>query len=836
MSTATPGQTPGTRLGLRTLPVSVTPVPGEALESWLAALAQCLDVEWGTFLGLLFPAARASGKHWLRRLDITAHLTTAELQGISAATGADPATIEAMTWCRFDGLVGTVDVARRRMKMTWPLGRSRFCPACLADSHGRWQLEWRLPWVFACQKHSRLLADSCPACGRTQPTSRGWLKGDLVPAPESCHAAQSDGTRCQRLLSAASTISLPKGHPFLQAQAALSEVLSNTTVTAGLYKTMPASTTQFLADLRLLAMRFAEETALYEHEILALPHPDGDLIGAWDSVEVRRWRAAPATCRTVPALMAAAGISAAVTLLQRDTVDEAAADLQPLLAARRQAGKTVTNAVLSTGNRSPVIAATTVRALRNSISLLDQLRYRAWEPCPRCPHKVPASALRNVPASLWSDWWIRLLPPDGRSGRRNGSRTALAVLLLAVGNRASEPEIARSLGLQPSAGNYAENESGAVRMRLHNDGWWPNVATALTRLADYLLDHPSPIDYARRRRLDYRNILPDNDWQEIFATTDFGRLDCAHTGQRVRNWMFDRVSMLPANRSPFAAPTSAPRGRLEPIELLAPPIGDRLDALATRFLRQHRIFDEPVVWSPPLTLVADLDLPGPDVEALNIEQLHHVIRAQPQSTHAIAQAMGVRPLVVRRLLERAPLQQPLCRGQQRPKKPTRLDRARTQLSRAELARLHEQENWSMHAIGKQFGIDSDVVKQLALEQHISIHLHSRRPKPVEPEWLYHEYIVKQRTVRDIAREVGCNPRTLLAKASQAGIRKHRQTPPISEAWIYTEHVINKRSLADMAREAGVDREVLSRRWRKLGIPVRQNRSSPSSANGSRRST
>jgi hypothetical protein len=402
-------------------------------------------------------------------------------------------------------------------------------------------------------------------------------------------------------------------------------------------------------------------------------------------------------------------------------------------------------------------------------------------------------------------------------------------MLLAVGNRASEHEIARSLALKLSAGNYAENESSAVRMRLHNEGWWPNVATALTRLADYLLDHPSPIDYTRRRRLDYRNMLPDKDWQEIFATTDFGRLDCAHTGQRVRNWMFDRVSMLPANRSPFAAPMSKPGVRLEPIELLAPPISDRLDALASRFLRQHRIFGEPVAWTPPLTLVADLDLPGPDVEALDIAQLHRGILQSPTSTHAVAKAMGVRPLVVRRLLERSPLPQPLCRGQKRPKKPTRLDRARTRLPRAELARLHEREKWSIRAIGKHFDIDSDVVKQLAIELGISIHLNSVQPKPVDAEWLHHEYIVKQRTIKDIALEVGITPRTLLAKASLSGIRKYRPTPPISEAWIYQEHVVNKRRLTDMAREAGIDPHALFRRARTLGIPALQNRSSPATS-------
>ncbi|WP_374227332.1 TniQ family protein [Streptomyces sp. AC512_CC834] len=44
---------------------------------------------------------------------------------------------------------------------------SRFCPACLEETGGRWQVTWRLGWSFACIRHHVLLADRCPACLRT---------------------------------------------------------------------------------------------------------------------------------------------------------------------------------------------------------------------------------------------------------------------------------------------------------------------------------------------------------------------------------------------------------------------------------------------------------------------------------------------------------------------------------------------------------------------------------------------------------------------------------------------------------------------------------------------
>ncbi|MDH6628484.1 hypothetical protein M2271_006317 [Streptomyces sp. LBL] len=48
----------------------------------------------------------------------------------------------------------------------------RYCPRCLTGDGseiqqlhgGSWQRSWRLPPVFACTKHRRLLRISCPAC------------------------------------------------------------------------------------------------------------------------------------------------------------------------------------------------------------------------------------------------------------------------------------------------------------------------------------------------------------------------------------------------------------------------------------------------------------------------------------------------------------------------------------------------------------------------------------------------------------------------------------------------------------------------------------------------
>ena len=50
--------------------------------------------------------------------------------------------------------------------VTAPLRGCRYCPRCLTDHNGQWQLRWRLPWVFACTDHRLLMPDQCPGCGR----------------------------------------------------------------------------------------------------------------------------------------------------------------------------------------------------------------------------------------------------------------------------------------------------------------------------------------------------------------------------------------------------------------------------------------------------------------------------------------------------------------------------------------------------------------------------------------------------------------------------------------------------------------------------------------------
>src|SRR5439155_17025579 len=147
------------------LPIVLDPLPGEGLDSWLEAYARRLRACSGDLLDHVGLAGAT-----LTRMVTT--LTTAERDILGAGTGIAPHVLTSMTLQPFHGIAVTVDPARR-VVVHPPAWRrqagSRFCPACLHDSNGRWQLRWRLPWAFGCPTHARLLVDLCPAAGSGQP-------------------------------------------------------------------------------------------------------------------------------------------------------------------------------------------------------------------------------------------------------------------------------------------------------------------------------------------------------------------------------------------------------------------------------------------------------------------------------------------------------------------------------------------------------------------------------------------------------------------------------------------------------------------------------------------
>ncbi len=173
----------------RSLPFRVDPVPGEAIDSWLEAIAFRADSAWGDLLDAVdIPAPAGLGyPPW------TIALSEAEVASLCAATGSD-VEFSMMTLTRFDGTAVRIDSQSRslRREVAWTRRTgSRFCPHCLRSNGGRWKLEWRLGWAFACTDHRCLLSDECPRCHRIP--RRRPLPGHCTPIPGRCASPAQEG-------------------------------------------------------------------------------------------------------------------------------------------------------------------------------------------------------------------------------------------------------------------------------------------------------------------------------------------------------------------------------------------------------------------------------------------------------------------------------------------------------------------------------------------------------------------------------------------------------------------------------------------------------------------
>lgn len=78
---------------------------------------------------------------------------------------------------------------------------------------------------------------------------------------------------------------------------------------------------------------------------------------------------------------------------------------------------------------------------------------------------------------------------------------------------------------------------------------WMAITTALVRLADYLHSHCAPIDYERRRQLEYDDLLPECDWRRICRAT--GAFPGSGTkSDAARCYLFETISGMPARKAP----------------------------------------------------------------------------------------------------------------------------------------------------------------------------------------------------------------------------------------------------------------------------------------------
>ena len=754
---------------VRTLPIRVAPLPGEAIDSWLEAIAHRTGTAFVELDAALRPddtvAERVRGSLW------PVHLPPRDMDIIAAAADLPAAVVEAMTLARYDGVALSLD-GRKGRSGGWHWGRghrSRYCPDCLADSGGRWQLHWRLGCVFACTEHRCLLADTCPHCGNFPRRHRP--RGALVPSPGRCAhpsagtAAPSRLIRCGADLASAPVTRLRADHPALRAQQRVLDVLAAGHATFGVYADHPHPARAVLADLhaiasRILAYGTAEEIA---------DRVPADLAHALTGIRSSSASSAPASTRRSElssaggATATAVAVTAAAAILDRSDIADAGESLRWLVHGGRRLGRQVDAGVMGDWGSatSTRLAAIQLAALRPLfVRAVDQLRYRSAAAVPSHPSASTTAvgdAVRRIPTLLWPQWSLRCTVPPCSPAQ---VRPALSTALLLVGTTLTVGEAADRLGSAVRAGGVTRTLA-----RLRNAPRWDDTLTALTRLADHLAAEPPPIDYDRRRRLDYRALLPEGLWHKICRRTGTP----PGAGQKAdfaRCLLFERLSGLPASRSPFLADDYDVRAKLSGFpRTLTPALAALLDEAAHQFLDDQGLGKEPVAWHPPLHLLDGLDLPGPDPGAVDLAALHDLTRHEHTSLSEIARQLGTTLDVIRYLLENHPA----------PASPTAAERfgrraahtaAEEALSRTQFVDLYCVQRRTLAEIAAMIGVSRKSAGRLARHHGITPTVGG---PPVDPAWFHDQYVTQRRTLRELGHEVGRSVPRMSRIAKQYGI-------------------------------------------------------------------
>lgn len=253
---------------VRTFPLRVALIEGEALDSWLEFVAYRHHTPPAVLLRYCGIDPQVFLHSWLVRPQL------AQFERLAALAEEPLEDLAAATLLRYAGV--EFDRAARGQRprpSAWGWRAfSRLCPQCLSDSGGRWQIAWRLNWTFACLRHRRILAESCACCcGRQR---WGTLRAREVPTPGRCARAYRDRTRraivaCSADLTRAGGLRLADTDPALGAQRLINDLLDGEPVDLPLYRGSDATARLILHDIKTIARWAISAVASEEFECLA---------------------------------------------------------------------------------------------------------------------------------------------------------------------------------------------------------------------------------------------------------------------------------------------------------------------------------------------------------------------------------------------------------------------------------------------------------------------------------------------------------------------------------------------------------------------------------------
>lgn len=506
------------------------PLPDEPLDSWVEFMAHSYGATVGEMaraLGLIdtdgVPAATPqSARAWSTALE------PQQLTNLELTTGRPADEYRAMTRTAF---------AANAIRFT-PQGRisascpstgvaARYCPDCLADSGGRWRMSWQFPFGFACLRHKRLLVDLCPGCG--QPPRLIGHPITVVPKPGHCHNRPSAGLpsmreRCGADLTAAEEL-VAADDATRETQRMMLRVVAAGASDFGIYADARPSTIHILSDMLLLS-RAGRQALVDGHRF--------------------EWMPASATMGEAITSHTGTGKVALRPSIAREVALGNTIAFEALRSVERVAdvlrGRVSAHAALD--HHSPPLRDHVSRALgrtRRPTATLQAMEVVAASPEARAA---------KVPAVLWPEWTARLAPRRLDAEIAGG---ALAAAVVFTGTRLTHGSAIKLLDPEMQGRQVSH-----VMRALGRNAPEADTIRAIARLAMFLDETSPPIDFARRRALDYSGILPRDEWHEICRTANVlpggtrrWQLACAHlyallSGNRFTRAPFAREDGFPS--------------------------------------------------------------------------------------------------------------------------------------------------------------------------------------------------------------------------------------------------------------------------------------------------
>ncbi|MFE9806809.1 TniQ family protein [Streptomyces sp. NPDC005548] len=734
------------------IPIWLPPVPGEALDSWLAAYARRLNAAEADLIKY-FELGTASFDFMVRAL------TSHEREALASRTGVSPVDLTAMTLEPWNGLVINLDLATRKFGLPPTLqhtGRySRFCPPCLRETEGRWQLSWRLPWSYACPRHDKLLLDRCPNCGNFPYINKRRIRTQ----PGICIEGTGD-TRCGFPLSYASCVELDPDGRVMRGQKHI-----NSTVLGPARELSDAR--QHTREISIIAQRVLRALPSHASTAPALVHEV--LAECGDALPTTAGRQRQGSD---PHSMAV-GSGIAVTVLNNNSSEYDA--IFPWLmhanaSSRTKASYPITWAHGLYKEAGPRLATRALVSVDEKVSWLTRIRYGTTTSAPAWPtlhqQEVRRRASRT-PSMLWPGWTMRVLQGASTGHQLAGFRRAAAALLLLPATQLTYQQAAKLLG------NNLPVTSWKALTAIVSEQDCTVLTTTLVLLGRVLDVQDSPINYHRRRVLFSEG--------EVMLDSKAFRTYCRQNRRLYNETLYEQLLWYVRSLLLGAEPGSSSRSQAWHMQN-SHLVDSELRALAYQQaeanLQSHGIH-EPLQWEPPQAWLPTLPWPGLPPEDIDREEVAEQLALRLPIDDA-SQAVGISDDKFRLYIEYStPADLPV--PSERPRRVRRKIQSQNhrtsqwrRLTPEELHQLYVSERKSTPQIAALVGCSSSTIG-LHLEQ--AGIPRRRRKEPlraadgtlVTEDWLRRHYTELGRTTKEIANEIDCHNAYVSQLLRQAGI-------------------------------------------------------------------